>query len=96
MNPFQHPTATATATGGRRLMPSSEYKRVLGGISEMSRWRHEKANVGPKPVKLNGRNFYFEDEVQAYLDELAASRPQPKEKSAATADNKEMPDGRTS
>lgn len=87
MNPIQHPIATA----GRRLMPSSEYKRVLGGISEMSRWRHEKANIGPKPVKLNGRNFYFEDEVQAYLDHLAANRqPIPDEQSADMVDDENL------
>lgn len=43
-------------------------------MSETSRWREEKAGIGPKPVKVNGRNFYFEDEADAYLDQLAVGR----------------------
>jgi hypothetical protein len=62
----------------------------------MTRWRHEKAGIGPMPVRLGGRNFYFQDEVEAYLDELAAGRAQPKEKSTATADDQEVPNGRAS
>ena len=71
MNTFQQPITTA----GRRLMPAADFKNALGGISEMSRWRREKARIGPMPVKMNGRNYYFQDEVEAYLDQLAASRP---------------------
>jgi len=67
-------TSNPTATAGRRLIPSSEYKRVMGDISEMTRWRNEKAGIGPMPVRRGGRNFYIENEVLAYLDELAASR----------------------
>lgn len=64
----------STATTARRLMPASEYKRVVGDISEMTRWRQEKAGIGPMPVRRGGRNFYFHDEVETYLDQLAASR----------------------
>jgi len=72
VNTFQHPTATA----GRRLIPSAEYKARRGGISEMTRWREEQSGTGPKPVKLGGRNFYFEDEVDAYFSALATARSQ--------------------
>lgn len=80
MNTPQHLTVTA----GRRLMPAGEFKRVMGGMSEMTRWRHQRACIGPAPVKLNGRNFYFEDEVGAYLEELAASRQGPGQQSIET------------
>ena len=89
MNSPQHPTASPTA--GRRLMPSNEFKRVLGGMSEMTRWRHEKARIGPIPIKVGGRNFYFQDEVLAYLDHLAATRQQiPDEQSADPADDENL------
>lgn len=81
----QHPLA------GRRLMPSSEYKRVVGDISEMTRWRHEKAGIGPMPVRRGGRNFYFADEVEAYLDQLANSRQQtPDDLSADEAEGENL------
>ena len=85
MNSFQHPTAN------RRLIPSSEYKRIVGDISEMTRWRHEKAGIGPMPVRRGGRNFYFADEVETYLDHLAASRQQtPDDMSAASAEGENL------
>ena len=85
MNSHQHTTA------GRRLIPSSAFKARLGGISEMSRWRYEKARIGPAPIKLNGRNFYVEDEVDAYLNQLATSRQHtPDDKSADAADDENL------
>jgi hypothetical protein len=72
-------------------MPSSEYKCIVGNISEMTRWRHEKAGIGPTPVRRGGRNFYFQDEVEAYLDQLAASRQRiPDEKSADVAEGENL------
>jgi hypothetical protein len=88
MNFQQHSTATA----GRRLMPAGEFKRVMGGISEMTRWRHEKAGIGPAPVKRNGRNYYFQDEVLAYLEALAASRRKPSDATSDDAAEDEMSD----
>jgi hypothetical protein len=39
------------------------------------------------PVRRGGRNFYFADEVEAYLDQLADSRQHiPDEKSAEVAE----------
>lgn len=58
----------------------------MGGMSEMTRWRHEKAGIGPAPIKLNGRNLYFEDEVGNYLEELAASRPVSDQQSSGGVD----------
>lgn len=72
MNSQQHPTATAIV--GRRLISSAEFRALVGGISEMSRWRREKAGVGPQPVKVGRRNYYLLSEVSAYLDQLASSR----------------------
>jgi hypothetical protein len=34
----------------------------------------KKPGSAPKPIKRNGRNYFFEDETDAYLEELAASR----------------------
>src|SRR5262245_20097597 len=61
-----------SSASGRRLMASSEYKHRSGNISEMTRWRREKAGIEPKSVLVNGRRYYFEDEVLQYLDHLAA------------------------
>ncbi|MFW6028570.1 MAG: helix-turn-helix transcriptional regulator [bacterium] len=82
MNSFHQSTSTA----GRRLIASAEHRRRMGGISEMTRWRHEKARIGPEPIKLNGRNYYFEDETEAYLEELAASRHRDGDDLSADAD----------
>jgi hypothetical protein len=57
----------------------------------MTRWRHEKAGIGPAPIKLGGRNFYFEDEVLTFLDHLAATRQQiSDEQSADPADDEKL------
>lgn len=82
---------TAQALGGRRLMTTRDYKRVMGNPSEMKLWRDEKNRVGPIPVRQNGRRYWFEDEVQAYLDDLAATRQQiHDEQSADPADDENL------
>jgi hypothetical protein len=86
----------APALAGRRLMTTRDYKRVMGNPSEMKLWRDEQRGVGPKPVRQNGRRFWFEDEVTAYLEKLAAGRSQPDERPTATADSMEVPNGRAS
>jgi hypothetical protein len=86
----------APALAGRRLITTREYKRRMGDPSEMKLWRDERRGIGPKPVRQNGRRYWFEDEVDAYLDELAATRSPLDEKQASTADDMEVHNGRTS
>ena len=69
----------ARATAGRRLMPTPEYRQVMGNPSQMKLWRDERRDIGPKPVRINGRRYWLADEVYAYLDQLAADRPEASE-----------------
>lgn len=63
----------------RRLMSKREYKQLRGNPSEMTLWREENRenSNAPKPVRINGRRYWFEDEATSYLDSLAAQRLKP-------------------
>jgi len=74
------------ALAGRRLMTTREFRQVMGNPSQMKLWRDEQRGVGPKPVRQNGRRYWFADEVDAYLDHLAATRSAPDEKTTAMAE----------
>jgi len=65
---------TPRLTAGRRLMSAREYKHRRGNPSEMTLWRDEKRGSAPKPIRINGRRYWFEDEVFDYLEQLAAQR----------------------
>lgn len=42
----------------------------LGGVSEMTLWRWLRAEAlkFPQPVRINGRRYFLEAEVAAWLD----------------------------
>jgi predicted DNA-binding transcriptional regulator AlpA len=56
-----------------KLIPRKVAKERLGGVSDMTIWRLEQnAEAGfPRPVLINGRCFYEENEFSAWL----SSRP---------------------
>ena len=53
-----------------------DYPRLNDRVpaSKMTLWRWEKEGRFPKRVKINGRNFWVEAEVDEYIENLANSR----------------------
>lgn len=59
---------------GRRILRKPE---VLGrvGVSDVSIWRWERAGQFPRRVSLGGNSVgWFEDEIEAWMDDRAAER----------------------
>lgn len=57
--------AAKRAGGGRALINSGETMRRLGGISSMTLWRWEKANVVPPPIIIRRRRYWWDDDIDA-------------------------------
>ncbi len=58
-------------TGGRQLVALRAALCVVGA-SERSYYRHP--DILPKPVRRNGRLYFFLDEIYALLEKLRAER----------------------
>lgn len=56
----------------KRLIPKADALRRFGNPSAMWAWRHR--DLLPPPVKISGRDFYPEDELDACIEKLIASR----------------------
>ena len=55
-----------------KLIPVSETRRRLGGVSTMTDWRHRKAGLLPPSIEISKRKFDFEFEIDSILRERAA------------------------
>jgi len=60
----------------KRLIPDSEVCRRYGVVPYMLwRWDHEKPELGfPPPVRINGRKYRVESELDAFDAKRAAER----------------------
>jgi predicted DNA-binding transcriptional regulator AlpA len=38
-------------------------------VSDMTIWRWMKAGIFPKPIKINGRNYWRSNEIDSFLEE---------------------------
>jgi prophage regulatory protein len=68
-------TADERRVGGRRLVGVSELQQQVP-LSRVWIWKLVKTGRFPKPIKLPGGkiNFWFQDEVDAWIDARAAAR----------------------
>jgi prophage regulatory protein len=48
--------------------------RALIPASDMTIWRWQRANLFPPPISINGRNYWRQDEIEAWLRDQTASR----------------------
>jgi len=60
----------------KRLIPDSEVCRRYGVVAyTLWRWDHDKPELGfPKPVRINGRKYRVEDELDQFDARRAAER----------------------
>lgn len=63
-----------TATHFSRLLPANEMKTRVGGVSDMTIWRWlRKPDLGfPRPININGRNYWPEAELTAFIESRRA------------------------
>ncbi|WP_189453901.1 helix-turn-helix transcriptional regulator [Cognatilysobacter bugurensis] len=47
------------------LIAASTVRRQFGGISDMTVWRWVQKGLLPEPIKINGRNYWRESDVEA-------------------------------
>lgn len=61
------------------LIPRKIVKQRLGGVSDMTIWRWEQDRTSrfPLPVMVNGRAYYHEEEVAAWV--LSRPRKAPRD-----------------
>ena len=57
-----------------KKITSKDLRGLLGGISDMSLWRfiHDKKLGFPKPIYINRRRFWSQEEIKQWLEQ----RPQ--------------------
>lgn len=53
-----------------RLLPAHEMKTRVGGVSDMTiwRWLRKPGLDFPRPVNINGRNYWPEAELAAFIE----------------------------
>ncbi len=49
------------------LLSSRQLRELAGEVSDMTLWRWVKAGIIPKPIKINGRNFWPKHETISSL-----------------------------
>lgn len=66
------------------LVPRKTVKQRLGGVSDMTiwRWEQDRASGFPLPLMMNGRAYYHEHEVAAWI----SSRPRKAPRDYCTCD----------
>lgn len=57
---------------GERLIRPKEVRKKLGGPSDM--WLHRHQRELPIPIKISGRRFWIEREIDQYIAARAAAR----------------------
>ncbi|WP_373503767.1 helix-turn-helix transcriptional regulator [Aestuariivirga sp.] len=72
MNDVNLGNPNASAGKSRKLIPKADALKRFGNPSQMWAWRHK--DLLPVPVKISGRDFYPEDELDACIEKLIASR----------------------
>ncbi len=66
------------APDGRTLLSAEVLRERLGGISRVTEWRRRRGDLEfPVPIPLNGRFYYYEDEVDRYVRAQLARKPKP-------------------
>lgn len=58
-------------TKTNRLLPTRAVKARFGDPSNMTIWRWVQRGILPEPVKINGRNYWHETDVDAVPEKAA-------------------------
>lgn len=64
-----------------RLMSTSEVRKYLGGISDMTLWRRVQDGTIPAPIKIHKRSYWRKSDIEAAIDtavadaQVAAGKP---------------------
>ena len=64
--------AIPRSVAGKELIQQKMLRQKLGNVSAMFLFRHK--NELPVPVLIGGRRFWLADEVEVYIERLAAER----------------------
>ena len=75
---------------GRRLLKDKEVLRTLS-IGRTTLWAWRKKGIIPQPRVVNGRAYYFSDEVDASLSNLPTKPASPAAPDAKAAGKKRRP-----
>lgn len=62
------------STSGRQLINAKRTRTKIGGVSSMTLHRRRKSNDFPKPVLIDGRNYWDEAEVDVWIESRLANR----------------------
>ena len=57
---------------GKRLIQQEKLRQKLGDVSSMWLFRHR--GELPAPVLISGRRFWFEEEVDSFIERLCGER----------------------
>lgn len=59
----------------KRLTNSTNLRKRLGDVSQMTLWRYQKdEKLGfPKPITIRNRNFWDDDEIEAFISRRATA-----------------------
>lgn len=49
------------------LETAAEFRRQMGGITQMTEWRWQQKYPELKPLKINGRNYYRRSQRVAFV-----------------------------
>jgi len=55
----------------RKIIPASEMRHQLGGISVATEHRWRDDGILPKPIKINRKNFYLQTDIDEFVQNIA-------------------------
>lgn len=55
----------------RKIIPASEMRHQLGGISVATEHRWRDGGILPKPIKINRKNFYLQTDIDEFVQNIA-------------------------
>ena len=57
----------------RKIIPASEMRHQLGGISVATEHRWRCDGILPEPIKINRKNFYLQTDIDEFVQNLSES-----------------------
>lgn len=62
-----HISPPITKDPNERLLPRRELRKIVP-VSDMTIWRWEGAGQFPRHLSINGRNYWLQSEIHAWLE----------------------------
>lgn len=57
------------------LISQPQLRRLMGGVSDSTIWRWRTVGILPKPLSINGRNYFRQADLKVVFDRLATDHP---------------------